>query len=471
VIDDWGRTPQPYEAADGALVYPPAYQQVLKGLPAVNYAARDIIYRARNVRAHRVYGYSPVQQVLMTVNIALRRQLWQLDYYSEGSVPDALIGVPNSWTPDQIKQFQDYWDTEFAGDLAKRRRAKFVPGDTAAKVVQTKEPEHKQDFDEWLARIICYAFSVPPQWAVKLMNRATADNQSAQAEEEGLEPTKEWVKDLADEIIAEEFGSPDLELHWLDEDADPRATEAALEGRVKLGALTLNEMRGALGLDPYANPAADRPMVLTPTGYVPIEAGTSGTMGLAKTYDPEEPRVPKHSPGGGEWTNDDGSAPGAQYAQVNVQNNAKTNNPTVDRTTNILLQSLARVHALAGDGSGPWYGILVHLLFARHVRSQNLRGIGSDGVEQSFSLGDIADYGEDGTVRVDVYQRDESGKIIAIWDVKTGGAVLTGVRVKELREQAGVGSDVPVIELHLTRGATLKARAFPLQVNILAVIR
>ena len=77
------------------------------------------------------------------------------------------------------------------------------------------------------------------------MNRATADNQSAQAEEEGLEPTKEWVKELIDEIIAEEFSSPDLELHWLDEDADPRATDAALEGRVKLGALTLNEMRGA----------------------------------------------------------------------------------------------------------------------------------------------------------------------------------------------------------------------------------
>jgi hypothetical protein len=41
------------------------------------------------VRAHRVYGYSPVQQVLMTVNIALRRQLWQLDYFTEGSIPDA----------------------------------------------------------------------------------------------------------------------------------------------------------------------------------------------------------------------------------------------------------------------------------------------------------------------------------------------------------------------------------------------
>jgi hypothetical protein len=90
------------------------------------------------------------------------RQLWQLDYFTEGSIPDALIGVPEGWTPDQIKQFQDYWDTEFAGDLAKRRRAKFVPGESAAKVVQTKEPQHKDDFDGWLARIICFAFSVPP---------------------------------------------------------------------------------------------------------------------------------------------------------------------------------------------------------------------------------------------------------------------------------------------------------------------
>jgi hypothetical protein len=325
VIDDWGRTPLPYAGADGAMIYPPAYQQVLKGLPAVNYSARDIIYRPRNVRAHRVYGYSPVQQVLMTVNIALRRQLWQLDYYSEGSIPDALIGVPAGWTPDQIKQFQDYWDTEFAGDLARRRRAKFVPGEAAAKVHQTKEPEQKNDFDEWLARIICYAFSVPPQWAVKLMNRATADNQSEQAEDEGLEPTKEWVKDLCDEIIAEEFSSPDLELHWLDEDADARQSEAALESRVKLGALTLNEMRGALGLDPYTNAAADRPMVLTPTGYVPIEANVGGggnstanepkpatgsqTASVSKTYNPDQPRVPAGNPDGGQWTNEGGNGP------------------------------------------------------------------------------------------------------------------------------------------------------------------
>jgi len=199
-------------------------------------------------------------------------------------------------------------------------------------VVQTKEPSHKDDFDEWLARIICYAFSVPPQWAVKLMNRATADNQSAQAEDEGLEPTKEWVKDLIDEIIAEEFASPDLELAWLDEDeADPKGLEAVLEGRVKLGAVTLNEMRDALGLDPYANAAADRPMVLTATGYVPIEANASSSpAGLTRgsmlppgavswpiepchdahsqRYSPDQPRVPAGNTNGGQWTTEGESA-------------------------------------------------------------------------------------------------------------------------------------------------------------------
>jgi hypothetical protein len=82
---------------------------------------------------------------------------------------------------------------------------------------------------------------------------------------------------LIDAIIAAEFASPDLELHWLDEDdADAGKSEATLEARLKIGAVTLNEVRSHLGLDPYTNPAADRPMVLTATGYVPIEANAGG---------------------------------------------------------------------------------------------------------------------------------------------------------------------------------------------------
>jgi hypothetical protein len=275
VIDDWGRTPVPFSDGNGGTVYPPAYQQILKGMPAVNYSTRDLIYRPRNVRAHRVYGYSPVQQILMTVQIALRRQVWQLDYYTEGSIPDAFMAVPENWTPDQIRAYQQYWDTEFTGDLAKRRRVKFVPG-SKPNVVQTKEPEQKNDFDEWLARIVCFAFSVPPTWAVKMRSAASdTSKQSDQSDEEGVEPTKEWVKDIADGIIVDEFNSPDLEFTWIEQgDVDPVKQEALLEGRVKTGAIVVNEFRDALGLDPYDNPAANIPMVLTSTGYVPIDANT-----------------------------------------------------------------------------------------------------------------------------------------------------------------------------------------------------
>ena len=66
VIDDWGRTPQPFAADDGTTIYPPAYQQVLKGLSAVNYSARDIVYRPRHVRgglARHEFGAAALGEV------------------------------------------------------------------------------------------------------------------------------------------------------------------------------------------------------------------------------------------------------------------------------------------------------------------------------------------------------------------------------------------------------------------------
>jgi hypothetical protein len=124
------------------------------------------------------------------------------------------------------------------------------------------------------------------------------------------------VKELIDEIITEEFASPDLELHWLDE--DEKDSETVLEARVKLGAITLNEMRNSLGLDPFDNAAADRPMVLTATGYVPIEMGASSTSSPAgltrgsirpdgscptfQKYSPDQPRVAAGNSDGGQWT-------------------------------------------------------------------------------------------------------------------------------------------------------------------------
>ena len=46
-----------------------------------------------------------------------------------------------------------------SGNLARRRMTKFMPADF--KLIEARQPPLKDMYDEWLARIICYAFSVP----------------------------------------------------------------------------------------------------------------------------------------------------------------------------------------------------------------------------------------------------------------------------------------------------------------------
>jgi hypothetical protein len=290
VIDDWGRTPRPFVDSSGALIYPAAYQQVLKGYPAVDYAARDIIYAPRNLRTGRVYGYSPVEQIVMTANIALKRQIFTLSHFTEGNIPESLIGVPENWTPDQIKNFQDYWDAYFTGDLATRRRAKFVPGGVAKTFIQTKEPELKGVFDEWLARLVCYAFSVSHQAFVNQNNRSTGETQKEMAEEEGLWPILKWVKRLIDGVLNEDFGEEEIEFAW-GEDAQIDAAKQAqvLTSYVDAGILTRNEARAKLGEAPVALAEADALTVTTGSGPVAL-GGENGAHALGKAYDPEQPR-------------------------------------------------------------------------------------------------------------------------------------------------------------------------------------
>lgn len=240
VIDETGRTPLPPD---------PAYQQVLKGLPAVDYTRDELIYAMRNPRTNRVYGYSPVEQVIMTVNIAMRRQLSQLQYYTEGNVPEAFIGVPDSWNPDQIRQFQDYWDAMLEGNTAARRHAKFIPG--GMDVHETRPNAMKDMFDEWLARIICYAFSISPNAFIAQVNRATAEVSKATADEEGVLPTALWVKSVMDLIIARWFECPDLCFEWAQNDDTDALTQAQIN-QIYLTAkvITPDEVRADLGRDP-----------------------------------------------------------------------------------------------------------------------------------------------------------------------------------------------------------------------------
>ena len=307
LIDESGLTPA---APD------PAYQQILHGLPAVDYTADQLLYLPRNPRIHKLYGYSPVEQVAMTVNIALRRSLAQLSYFTEGNIPEALVSCPPDWRPSQIREMQEIFDDMLRGNLGERSGAKFVPG--GLNVQFTKDALLKDEFDEWLARIICYAFSVPPTAFIRQMNRATADNAHETGLQEGLAPLQNWVKALIDRVLAEDFAAPDLEFQW-NEDRALSASEAMsiATGYVAAGLKTRNEVRADLGLAPL--PGGDTALVTTGSGLVPLRAEVTAK------YDAGQSRVPAGQTGGGQWTNgESGSSANERVTTTNVPAHPKS---------------------------------------------------------------------------------------------------------------------------------------------------
>lgn len=298
VIDPTGRTP---------IAPDPAYQQIIKGLPAVDYTRDELLYMPRNPRVNRLYGYSPVEQIVMTINIALRRQLHKLQYYTEGSAPDLMIATPEDWNPDQIKMMQEYFDALLSGNTAERRRTRFVPG--GMKPYNVKEGVLKDEYDEWLARIVCYAFSLPPTAFIKSVNRATAQSAQDVALEEGLAPLMQWVQGIMNIVIARWFKAPDLCFGWQqDAELDPLTKAQINQIYVTTKVVTPDEVRDDLGLEPLTpeqqellnpppppmggthdadgNPVAPGGKPGTPAG--PVVGGKGGKGGKGNPPEPEE---------------------------------------------------------------------------------------------------------------------------------------------------------------------------------------
>ena len=170
-----------------------------------------------------------------------------LDYYRTGSQPDAFATLPKEWTADQIRSFQDYFDALMSGNLARRRMTKFMPADF--KLIETRQPPLKDMYDEWLARIICYAFSVPASPFVSQVNRATSETLRLQATQEGLAPLKGWLKSALDHVIQVCMNEPGPEFVWVGDDAvDPLQQAQTLNILVTAGIKTREEARAELGL-------------------------------------------------------------------------------------------------------------------------------------------------------------------------------------------------------------------------------
>jgi hypothetical protein len=270
MLNDQGITPSPPDIA---------YQQVLYGTPSTNLTVDDLLYYMRNERTSKRYGYSPVEQILVTIGIGLRKEMFLTEYYTSGNMPEALCFLPSTLSPSRIQEIQEWFDSVLAGDLSKRRRLTFLPGygsgtsgsgNVQPNVVFPKQVLLKDELDDWLMRLVCYAFSVSPQNLMKQMNRASAQQASEVAEEEGLAPSLVAIQDIHNQILVDLGFGDDYEWTFQEKgDVDP-LRQAQIDTQLVGKLYSINELREKRGDDPRPEPEADELGVLTPQGWVSV---------------------------------------------------------------------------------------------------------------------------------------------------------------------------------------------------------
>jgi hypothetical protein len=263
MVDATGRRPRgPDEVA---------YQQVIKGTAWVDLTNADLIYAPRNPRPNHNYGLSPVEQIIVTINTAIRRQAAQLAYFTEGNTPAGLLNGPDGWNPDQIRDMQLWLDARLSGQTAEQAKLLWVPSGTRYQAF--KDSPIKDEFDEWLARIVSFAFSLPATPFVRQMNRATAGEDQDRGLEEGLEPLKRWAKRLLDGVIQDDLGCPDLEFAWTDcGEVDPAKQAGIDDMALRNGSATIDEVRARRGEPPLPDGAGARALIYTAGGVTPLVA-------------------------------------------------------------------------------------------------------------------------------------------------------------------------------------------------------
>ena len=107
------------------------------------------------------------------------------------------------------------------------------------------------------------------------------------------------------------------------------------------------------------------------------------------------------------------------------------NLPMSIEDTQAQLQSFADQANDAVNGTGPVAGTLKHSFFRDLIKAFNNPFLKSE--QSVLPNGDPAYYGQPGSIRFDAALYGSNGKIIAVWDLKTGSAVLTASRIQIMK--------------------------------------
>ena len=265
-LDENGSTPLPPDVA---------YRQIIHGKEVANFTADEMYYEMMNARTYTPYGLAPLESLVLGVTAALKSDIYNVHLLTEGNIPEGFFGVPENWTPDQIKEFQALWDAALAGDTRAMSKLKFVPsGKGATGYTPAVKPEDMRykELQDWLMHKTCMLFEIPPNELgfTDSVNKSTGEVQQDIGNASGLRPLAEFFQEIFTDVIQTDMGFENLAFKFTGlEYTDERATAETNEIRIRSGQATVDEVRMEQGMKPLG---VDKPFVLGNPTFIDEES-------------------------------------------------------------------------------------------------------------------------------------------------------------------------------------------------------
>jgi len=372
-----GSTIRPLLDVHGGTPLPPnpGFQQYLYGVPRSDlvtmhagediagmgdaltreYQADQLIYRPNTPRNWTPYGFAPIERALVPILSGIQRQQFQLNYFSEGSIPGLFVsaGDPNA-TPSQLRELQDALNA-MAGDPGWKHKIIVLP--QGSRTDPQRPAELAGTFDEIIMTQVCMAFSVMPmELGISPRTSSTqssgAANQMAKTsqttqERKGNVPLLEWFADIFNHVIQGVCGQEDMQWWWegLEQGEDEEKKVNVQKAKIATGLMSIDEGRVEDGKQPWGLPTTSDPVLITATGVIPFGSidpktglpvghpeqmppgGPQGPAGGAvPAGGPTPPPKPKPAPAGG--TAGRAPTPAHAGAQANAATTATASKPT-----------------------------------------------------------------------------------------------------------------------------------------------
>lgn len=276
----------------------PAFQQFLWGVPRSDYATwaegkdvedlpdyvdefkyRELMYPKMNHRSWAPYGFGPVEQALLPIQIGLARQQGQLQWWTEGSVPYMFVTPGNELiqSPQQVRQLQNALNS-IAGDMGwKQKIVVLPPGSTAAPI---KPNELTDQFDEFIIGMNTMVFGMSPQdlgIAPKVSSvmspaagKAVANANNQNSSDHWLEPETNDLALLWNKIIQKVLKQTDMIFVFTGLDAPQDESQIAQDAISKVTGkvFSIDEARVEIGKEPFDADWSQQPVIFTGTGAV-----------------------------------------------------------------------------------------------------------------------------------------------------------------------------------------------------------